>query len=278
MKKEMILNDYKLNFKKLERVVKELNTIKSDYQRREEQSELFYKLQDKKITIDEYKTESAILEDKQEQEREQRELLTIEEKLLQDNENILIDKLIMLIYQNIIFKYNNIGEKTTEKIDGEIKEYLKDIFNDKYFNIVQFNEWQNYQPNQFVALWKNSENWSNDYYDKKLVFYLKSKLGHRNDYQQDLFIKNNVIKLNQYSKTLEEIKADNLANQNRIEKTEIVRDTKRKAKEIYKAYKKKVKTTKELEEKIKQEKSKFDDTIKTNQDTFFHNLYSYFYR
>lgn len=278
MKKEIILNDYKLNYKKLERVAKELNTIKSDYQRGEERHELFNKLQNKEITAEEYNTESAILNDKQEQEKEKQELLKIEERLLQDNENILTDKLIVLINNDIISKYNTIGEKTTEKIDNEIKDYLKDIFNDKYFTINQYNEFTHYQPNQFVNLWDNRNNYNADNYDKKLCFYLTSKLGKRNPYKQDLYLKYNVVKFNEYSKTSEEIKEDNQKNIERITKTEIERDTKKKAKEIYKAYKKKIKTIKELEERITQEKEKFNDTIKDNQQSYYHNLYEYFYR
>lgn len=271
-----LIEQYKGNYNKLERTTKEQTkeeNKKKDLQH--EKSELFYQLQDKKITAKEYNERHEEITKEEMATREKAELLLIEKKLLQDNENIIQDKMIIYLFNNVIIKYKNIGEKTAQKIDAEIKEILQDIFNDKYFTIYQYNDFRNYTPNQFINVFGCDYSFSN--YVKKLVFNLTSHHNERNPYKQNIYINSNGdFMLNEYSKTAEEIEEDNKRTAERINNTETIQDTKAKAKAIYKAYKKKQKTLEELRKQEEETKKAFDSTIRTNQETYYHNLYSYF--
>ena len=111
-----LMEQYKINFDKLEKATKnESKREQEEREKRTEQSELFYKLQDKEINGEEYTKRINELHEEQEKAKEQKELATIERKLLQDNENILKDKIVIDIYKNILVKYNQkaIGEQTT---------------------------------------------------------------------------------------------------------------------------------------------------------------------
>ena len=275
---ETLTEQYKNNFTKLERATKEER--KAEQKKKEietEQTENFYNLQDKKIDSSEYLKKCDLLKKELEKAREKEETATIERKLLQDNETIIIDKIIVDIYKNILKKYENknIGEATTAKIDGEIKEHLKDIFNNKYIEITPYNEYRGFLPNQFINLFTPEYSFSN--YQKKLCFYITSKYGTRSQYQQKIYIKDNQFLFNEYSKA-EEIEKDNAANIERIEKTEIEEDSKKKAKEILKSYNKKKETLEKIRKQEEQAKRDFDRTIQNNQERFYHNLYEYFYR
>ena len=273
-----LIEEYKNNFEKLEKITKEQEKQEQNIKAIEtEQSENFYKLQDKLINAQDYLAKCEELKTKKEKAKEKNDILLIEKKLLQDNENIIQDKIIIDIFKNIILKYEGkaIGESTTTKIDNEIKNYLQPLYDKKYMHIYTFNEYRNILPNQFINLYGCDYSFSN--YQKKLNISLVSLYNRENNYKQKIYIKENQFLLNEYSK-LEEKEQDNKANIERIENTQIIQDTKAKAKEIYKAYKKKVSTLERLKKEEEQAKKDFDNMIKDNQDTFYHNIYSYFYR
>lgn len=273
-----LIEEYKNNFEKLEKITKEQEkqeqTIKA---MKTEQSKIFYKLQDKLINAQDYLAKCEELKTKKEKAKEKNDILLIEKKLLQDNENIINDKITIDIFKNIILKYEGkaIGESTTTKIDNEIKNCLQPLYNEKYMYIYTFNEYMNILPNQFIHLYGCDYSFSN--YQKKLNISLTSLYNKENNYKQKIYIKENQFLLNEYSK-LEEKEQDNKANIERIENTQTIQDTKAKAKEIYKAYKKKVSTLERLKKEEEQAKKDFDNMIKDNQNTFYHNIYSYFYR
>lgn len=273
-----LIEEYKNNFEKLEKITKEQGKQEQNIKTVEkEQSENFYKLQDKLINTQDYLVKCEELKTKKEKAKEKNDILLIEKKLLQDNENIIQDKIIIDIFKNIILKYEGkaIGESTTTKIDNEIKNYLQPLYDKKYMYIYTFNEYRNILPNQFINLYGCDYSFSN--YQKKLSISLTSLYNGKNDYKQNIYIKENQFLLNEYSK-LEEKEQDNKANIERIENTQTIQDTKAKAKEIYKAYKKKVSTLERLKKEEEQVKKDFDNMIKDNQNTFYHNIYSYFYR
>lgn len=273
-----LIEEYKNNFEKLEKITKEQEKQEQNIKAMEtEQGENFYKLQDKSINAQDYLVKCEELKTKKEKAKEKNDILLIEKKLLQDNENIIQDKIIIDIFKNIISKYEGkaIGESTTTKIDNEIKNYLQPLYDEKYMYIYTFNEYRNILPNQFIHLYGCDYSFSN--YQKKLSISLTSLYNGKNDYKQKIYIKENQFLLNEYSK-LEEKEQDNKANIERIENTQTIQDTKAKAKEIYKAYKKKVSTLERLKKEEEQAKKDFDNMIKDNQDTFYHNIYSYFYR
>ena len=273
-----LIGEYKNNFEKLEKITKEQEKQEQNLKTMEiEQSENFYKLQDKLINAQDYLAKCEEVKTKKEKAKEKNDILLIEKKLLQDNENIINDKIIIDIFKNIILKYEGkaIGESTTTKIDNEIKNYLQPLYDKKYMYIYTFNEYRNILPNQFINLYGCDYSFSN--YQKKLSISLTSLYNGKNDYKQNIYIKENQLLLNEYSK-LEEKEQDNKANIERIENTQTIQDTKAKAKEIYKAYKKKVSTLERLKKEEEQAKKDFDNMIKDNQDTFYHNIYSYFYR
>ena len=273
-----LIGEYKNNFEKLEKITKEQEKQEQNIKAMEtEQSENFYKLQDKLINGQDYLAKCEELKTKKEKAKEKNDVLLIEKKLLQDNENVINDKIIIDIFKNIILKYEGkaIGESTTTKIDNEIKNYLQPLYNEKYMYIYTFNEYRNILPNQFINLYGCDYSFSN--YQKKLSINLTSLYNGKNDYKQKIYIKENQFLLNEYSK-LEEKEQDNRANIERIENTQTIQDTKAKAKEIYKAYKKKVSTLERLKKEEEQVKKDFDNMIKDNQNTFYHNIYSYFYR
>lgn len=273
-----LIEEYKNNFEKLEKITKEQGKQEQNIKAMEkEQSENFYKLQDKVINSQDYLVKCEELKTKKEKAKEKNDILLIEKKLLQDNENIIQDKIIIDIFKNIILKYEGkaIGESTTTKIDNEIKNYLQPLYDEKYMYIYTFNEYRNILPNQFINLYGCDYSFSN--YQKKLSINLTSLYNGKNDYKQKIYIKENQFLLNEYSK-LEEKEQDNKANIERIENTQTIQDTKAKAKEIYKAYKKKVSTLERLKKEEEQAKKDFDNMIKNNQNTFYHNIYSYFYR
>ena len=273
-----LIGEYKNNFEKLEKITKEQEKQEQNIKVMEiEQSENFYKLQDKLINAQDYLTKCEELTTKKEKAKEKNDILLIEKKLLQDNENIINDKITIDIFKNIILKYEGkaIGESTTTKIDNEIKNYLQPLYDEKYMRIYTFNEYRNILPNQFINLYGCDYSFSN--YQKKLNISLTSLYNRENDYKQKIYIKENQFLLNEYSK-LEEKEQDNKANIERIENTQTIQDTKAKAKEIYKAYKKKVSTLERLKQEEEQAKKDFDNMIKDNQNTFYHNIYSYFYR
>ena len=273
-----LMEEYKSNFEKLEKITKEQQKQKENIKAIEnEQSENFYKLQDKLINEQDYLVKCEELKTKKEKAKEKNDILLIEKKLLQDNENIINDKIIIDIFKNIILKYEGkaIGESTTTKIDNEIKNYLQPLYDKKYMHIYTFNEYRNVLPNQFIYLYGCDYSFSN--YQKKLNISLTSLYNGENDYKQKIYIKENQFLLNEYGK-LEEKEQDNKANIERIENTQTIQDTKAKAKEIYKAYKKKVSTLERLRKEEEQAKKDFDNMIKNNQNTFYHNIYSYFYR
>lgn len=273
-----LIEEYKNNFEKLEKITKEQQKQEQNIKTVEtEQSENFYKLQDKLINAQDYLVKCEELKTKKEKAKEKNDILLIEKKLLQDNENIINDKIIIDIFKNIILKYEGkaIGESTTTKIDNEIKNYLQPLYDKKYIYIYTFNEYSNILPNQFINLYECDYSFSN--YQKKLSITLTSLYNRESNYKQKIYIKENQFLLNEYSK-LEEKEQDNKANIERIENTQIIQDTKAKAKEIYKAYKKKVSTLERLKKEEEQAKKDFDNMIKDNQNTFYHNIYSYFYR
>lgn len=273
-----LMEEYKNNFEKLEKITKEQEKQEQNIKAMEiEQSENFYKLQDKLINGQDYLVKCEELKTKKEKAKEKNDVLLIEKKLLQDNENIINDKIIIDIFKNIILKYEGkaIGESTTTKIDNEIKNYLQPLYDEKYMYIYTFNKYRNILPNQFIYLYNSDYSFNN--YDKKITVSLSSNYNVRNDYKQKIYIKENQFLLNEYSK-LEEKEQDNKANIERIENTNIIQDTKAKAKEIYKAYKKKVSTLERLKQEEEQAKKDFDNMIKDNQNTFYHNIYRYFYR
>lgn len=273
-----LIEEYKNNFEKLEKITKEQEKQEQNIKAMEkEQSENFYKLQDKLINAQDYLAKDEELKTKKEKAKEKNDILLIEKKLLQDNENIINDKITIDIFKNIISKYEGkaIGESTTTKIDNEIKNYLQSLYDKKYMYIYTFNEYRNILPNQFIHLYGCDYSFSN--YQKKLSISLTSLYNVKNDYKQKIYIKDNQFLLNEYSK-LEEKEQDNKANIERIENTQTIQDTKAKAKEIYKAYKKKVSTLERLKKEEEQAKKDFDNMIKDNQNTFYHNIYSYFYR
>ena len=273
-----LIEEYKNNFEKLEKITKEQGKQEQNLKAIEiEQGENFYKLQDKLINAQDYLVRCEELKTKKEKAKEKNDILLIEKKLLQDNENIINDKITIDIFKNIILKYENknIGESTTTKMDNEIKNYLQPLYDEKYMYIYTFNEYRNILPNQFINLYGCDYSFSN--YQKKLSISLTSLYNGKNDYKQNIYIKENQFLLNEYSK-LEEKEQDNKANIERIENTQTIQDTKAKAKEIYKAYKKKVSTLERLKKEEEQAKKDFDNMIKNNQNTFYHNIYSYFYR
>lgn len=273
-----LIGEYKNNFKKLEKITKEQEKQEQNIKAMEiEQSENFYKLQDKLINAQDYLAKCEELKTKKEKAKEKNDILLIEKKLLQDNENIINDKITIDIFKNIILKYEGkaIGESTTTKIDNEIKNYLQPLYDKKYMYIYTFNKYINILPNQFINLYGCDYSFSN--YQKKLSINLTSLYNGENNYKQKIYIKENQFLLNEYSK-LEEKEQDNKANIERIENTQTIQDTKAKAKEIYKAYKKKVSTLERLKKEEEQAKKDFDNMIKDNQDTFYHNIYNYFYR
>ena len=273
-----LIGEYKNNFEKLEKITKEQEKQEQNIKVMEiEQSENFYKLQDKLINAQDYLTKCEELTTKKEKAKAKNDILLIDKKLLQDNENIINDKITIDIFKNIILKYEGkaIGESTTTKIDNEIKNYLQPLYDEKYMRIYTFNEYRNILPNQFINLYGCDYSFSN--YQKKLNISLTSLYNRENDYKQKIYIKENQFLLNEYSK-LEEKEQDNKANIERIENTQTIQDTKAKAKEIYKAYKKKVSTLERLKQEEEQAKKDFDNMIKDNQNTFYHNIYSYFYR
>lgn len=273
-----LIGEYKNNFKKLEKITKEQEKQEQNIKAMEiEQSENFYKLQDKLINAQDYLAKCEELKTKKEKAKEKNDILLIEKKLLQDNENIINDKITIDIFKNIILKYEGkaIGESTTTKIDNEIKNYLQPLYDEKYMHIYTFNKYINILPNQFINLYGCDYSFSN--YQKKLSINLTSLYNGENNYKQKIYIKENQFLLNEYSK-LEEKEQDNKANIERIENTQTIQDTKVKAKEIYKAYKKKVSTLERLKKEEEQAKKDFDNMIKDNQDTFYHNIYNYFYR
>lgn len=273
-----LIEEYKNNFEKLEKITKEQEKQEENIKTVEkEQSENFYKLQDKLINGQDYLVKCEELKTKKEKSKEKNDILLIEKKLLQDNENIINDKIIIDIFKNIILKYEGkaIGESTTTKIDNEIKNYLQPLYDEKYMYIYTFNEYINILPNQFINLYGCDYSFSN--YQKKLSISLTSLYNRESNYKQKIYIKENKFLLNEYSK-LEEKEQDNKANIERIENTQIIQDTKAKAKEIYKAYKKKVSTLERLKKEEEQAKKDFDNMIKDNQNTFYHNIYNYFYR
>lgn len=273
-----LIEEYKNNFEKLEKITKEQEKQEQNIKTVEkEQSENFYKLQDKLINGQDYLVKCEELKTKKEKAKEKNDILLIEKKLLQDNENIINDKIIIDIFKNIILKYEGkaIGESTTTKIDNEIKNYLQPLYDEKYMYIYTFNEYTNILPNQFIQLYGCDYSFSN--YQKKLNITLTSLYNKENNYKQKIYIKENQFLLNEYGK-LEEKEQDNKANIERIENTQTIQDTKAKAKEIYKAYKKKVSTLERLKKEEEQAKKDFDNMIKDNQNTFYHNIYSYFYR
>lgn len=272
-----LMEEFKINFEKLEKATKE--QTKAEQKGRElktQQTENFYKLEDKKINSQEYLAKHEEIKKELEKAKVKNEFLLIERKLLQDNENIITDKIIVDIFKNIIIKYNNknIGEATTKKIDEEVKTYLSDIFNKKYFEVYSYNTFRNYQPNQFINIWGSEYSFSN--YQKKLCFNLVSHYGARNDYKQNIYIINGALSLDEYSKTPEEIEENNKKHIETIENTETIQDAKAKAKEIQKAYNKKVATLEKLRKQQEQAKNEFDDTIKANNGRFLHHLYNYF--
>lgn len=273
-----LIGEYKNNFEKLEKITKEQQKQEQTIKAMEiEQSENFYKLQDKLINAQDYLAKCEELKTKKEKAKEKNDILLIEKKLLQDNENIINDKITIDIFKNIILKYEGkaIGESTTTKIDNEIKNYLQPLYDEKYMHIYTFNKYINILPNQFINLYGCDYSFSN--YQKKLSINLTSLYNGENNYKQKIYIKENQFLLNEYSK-LEEKEQDNKANIERIENTQTIQDTKAKAKEIYKAYKKKVSTLERLKKEEEQAKKDFDNMIKDNQDTFYHNIYNYFYR
>ena len=273
-----LIEEYKNNFEKLEKITKEQGKQEQNLKAIEiEQSENFYKLQDKLINAQDYLVKCEELKTKKEKAKEKNDILLIEKKLLQDNENIINDKITIDIFKNIILKYEGkaIGESTTTKIDNEIKNYLQPLYDEKYMYIYTFNEYRNILPNQFINLYGCDYSFSN--YQKKLSISLTSLYNGKNGYKQNIYIKENQFLLNEYSK-LEEKEQDNKANIERIENTQTIQDTKAKAKEIYKAYKKKVSTLERLKKEEEQAKKDFDNMIKNNQNIFYHNIYNYFYR
>ena len=273
-----LIEEYKNNFEKLEKITKEQEKQEENIKAMEiEQSENFYKLQDKLINAQDYSVKCEELKTKKEKAKEKNDILLIEKKLLQDNENIINDKITIDIFKNIILKYEGkaIGESTTTKIDNEIKNYLQPLYDEKYMYIYTFNEYTSILPNQFINLYECGYSFSN--YQKKLNITLTSLYKKEKNYKQKIYIKENQFLLNEYSKQ-EEKEQDNKANIERIENTQTIQDTKAKAKEIYKAYKKKVSTLERLKKEEEQAKKDFDNMIKDNQDTFYHNIYSYFYR
>ena len=273
-----LIEEYKNNFEKLEKITKEQGKQEQNLKAIEiEQSENFYKLQDKLINAQDYLVKCEELKTKKEKAKEKNDILLIEKKLLQDNENIINDKITIDIFKNIILKYEGkaIGESTATKIDNEIKNYLQPLYDEKYMHIYTFNEYRNILPNQFINLYGCDYSFSN--YQKKLSISLTSLYNGKNGYKQNIYIKENQFLLNEYSK-LEEKEQDNKANIERIENTQTIQDTKAKAKEIYKAYKKKVSTLERLKKEEEQAKKDFDNMIKNNQNIFYHNIYNYFYR
>ena len=273
----ILMEEFKGNFEKLEKATKEQTKVEQKERTlRAEQTENFYKLEDKKINSQEYLTKHEEIKKELEKVKAKNELLLIEKKLLQDNENIIADKIIIDIFKNILFKYEgkNIGEATAQKIDGEVKGHIHDIFSKKYFEIYAYNTFRNYQPNQFVNIWGAEYSFSN--YQKKLCFNLVSHYGARNDYKQNIYIINGALSLDEYSKTPEEIEENNKKHIETIESNEIIQDTKTKAKEIQKAYNKKIATLEKLRKQQEQAKNEFDDTIKASNGRFLHHLYNYF--
>ena len=273
-----LIGEYKNNFEKLEKITKEQEKQEQNIKAMEtEQSENFYKLQDKLINAQDYLAKCEELKTKKEKAKEKNDILLIEKKLLQDNENIINDKITIDIFKNIILKYEGkaIGESTATKIDNEIKNYLQPLYDEKYMYIYTFNEYMHILPNQFINLYGCDYSFSN--YQKKLSISLTSLYNRENNYKQKIYIKEHQFLLNEYSK-LGEKEQDNKANIERIENTKTIQETKAKAKEIYKAYKKKVSTLERLKKEEEQAKKDFDNMIKDNQNTFYHNIYSYFYR
>lgn len=282
MKIENLIEQFKENYKKMELLNKEY--LKIDRQLKEEEndrSEVFYKLRDKIITIEEYNK----IHDKKEEVinklKAKKEENIIKTKVCFDNENIINNKIIVYIKNNILNKYNNkaIGEKTTSKIDEEIKDLLKDIFNDRYFNIYEYNTYRCYQPNQFINVFKNIDSWDYNYCNGYLYFNLKSKLNNsQGEEKQKLYINSDYqLKYDKYTKT-EEIEENNKTYEEKVINTEIIEDVKAKAKEIIKTYNKKEEKIKKYKKLIEEEENNFKNIIKDNNDVFLHNIYYYYYR
>jgi hypothetical protein len=275
---EILMQNYIENFEKLEKITKEQQKQdKKIIEIENEQTNNFYNLKNKTINNNDYLKIYNELQDKHKKEKAKKEILLIEKKLLQDNENIINDKIIIDIFKNIILKYEdkNIGESTLAKIDNEIKEYIKTIYNKKYIYIYGYNEYRNTQPNQFIHIYNSDYSFNN--YDKKLNISLSSNHNERNDYKQYIYIKDKQFLLYEYSK-LEEKTEDNNKNIERIEKTNIIENTRAKAKEIYQAHEKKRKTLEKLKQEEEKAKNQFDNLIKNNQNVYLHNLYNYFNR
>jgi hypothetical protein len=276
---EELIKEYKENTKKLKKEIEDgkilynsLNEIKNN------KNELWYKLEDKKITIEQYKEQREQKEKEEEEIKIKYDLNKIKTKLYFDNEDIINKKIMVYIKNNILNKYNNkaIGEKTTEKIDGEIKELLKDIYNDNYINVYEYNDYFKYLPNQFINVYKASNSWDYDYYTSYLYFNLKSKYNHDNNGDKlKLYIKDNKIKYNQYSK-MEEIDDDNKKEEEKIINTSIIKNVNIKASEILKAYNKKEKLIKKYTSLLDKTKEDFKNTLKDNNNNYLSNIYYYF--
>ena len=275
---EILLKNYITNFEKLEKITKEQQEQDKKIEEIEnEKTNNFYNFKNKIINNNDYLKNYNELTDKLKKEKAKKEIILIEKKMLQDNENIINDKITIDIFKNIILKYENknIGESTLTKIDNEIKKYIKTIYNEKYIYFYDYNEYRNIQPTQFIHIYNSDYSFNN--YEKKLTMSLSSNYNERNDYKQNIYIKNKQFLLYEYS-TLEEKTKDNKSNIERIENTNIIENTRAKAKEIYKAYEKKTKTLEKLKQEEQKAKNQFDTLLKTNQNVYFHNLYNYYYR
>lgn len=150
IKKENLTENFNKNIKELKEIKKKIEKIeKQENEQKENYKNKIDLFLNKNIENNDFIQQEASIRYEQKKTEAKKQVLQIQEKIILNNlYNLINYSFKKIIYNDIFYKYTskNIGEKTKEKIQNEIKDYYKNNYNvDVYF---YFNK--NYNYNGFL--------------------------------------------------------------------------------------------------------------------------------
>lgn len=264
--KEEIKKYFNTNIYKLEEEKKEINNNYFTYYEKLES------LKDR--TEEERKKEIEKLN--KEREEKNKKLLLLDNKINQKTieKNLIYNNIIYLFYKNyhnniinIMEKYQNknIGEKTKEKIQEELKELLKqdNIFTSVYYSFGRYSH-DIYELN--FTIYENEKAQKNYSYNKITFNIVMCKYYDESDQQ----------KYNNYYIYRNETTCQNIINNNKIwnnnTQYEYIKDTNTQAKIILKECKKSIKKVNDLINKAKEEREEHNILLNKYKIHEFENI------
>lgn len=150
IKNENLKENFNKNIKELKEIKKKIEKVeKQENEQKEEYKNKVDLFLNKNIENNDFIQQETSIRYEQKKIEAKKQVLEIQEKIILNNlYNLINYSFKKIIYNDIFYKYTskNIGEKTKEKIQNEIKDYYKNNYNiDVYF---YFNK--NYNYNGFL--------------------------------------------------------------------------------------------------------------------------------